>query len=148
MGVEPTCPDWKSGTFAARPRAHVLFSAAEGERFELSRRIARPLSRRLPSPIGLSFRSQEAAEAGIEPASKRLTVALPCQHRTLRNVDFKGVWLEFTCQFNISPHLEAQSVQRESNPHFSHGKAVGYRYIMDACVVNQLSKSMRAPGGG
>ena len=30
---------------------------AEGEGVELSRLIARPLSRRLPSPIGLTFRS-------------------------------------------------------------------------------------------
>ena len=27
-----------------------------------------------------------------------------------------------------------ESVQWESNPHFRHGKAVGYRYIMDACL--------------
>lgn len=48
VGIEPTSPAWKAGTFAARPRAH------------------------------------KAAEAGIEPASRRLTVAFPYQHRTHR----------------------------------------------------------------
>ena len=52
MGVEPTLPDWKSGTFAARPKAHK----AEGEGVEPPRLIARPLSGRLPSPVGLTFR--------------------------------------------------------------------------------------------
>ncbi len=51
MGVEPTSPAWKAGTFAARPRAHK----AEGEGVEPPRLIARPLSGRLPSPIGLTF---------------------------------------------------------------------------------------------
>ena len=70
----------------ARPTRHPAKSRAAGC-------PARPLSKRLPSraPIGtdlglvglaLPFK---AAEAGIEPASKRLTVALPYQHRTHRN---------------------------------------------------------------
>ena len=53
MGVEPISPAWRAGAFAARPRARLQ---AEGEGVEPSRLIARPLSRRLPSPIGLSFR--------------------------------------------------------------------------------------------
>ena len=41
-----------------------------------------------------------------------------------------------------------KSVQRESNPHFRHGKAIGYRYIMDAEVsgsetARHLRGSMR-----
>ena len=32
------------------------------------------------------------------------------------------------------------SVQRESNPHFRHGKAAGYRYIMDAWLEAEFSK--------
>ena len=79
VGVEPTSPAWKAGIFAARPRAH----AAEGEEVEPSRLIARLFSKQLPSPIGLPFR--KAAEAGIEPASRRSTVAFPYQHRTHRN---------------------------------------------------------------
>ena len=43
---------------------------------------ARPGSSGVPSPVGLPFR--KAAVAGIEPASGRLTVAFPYQHRTHR----------------------------------------------------------------
>ena len=53
-------------------------------------REARPGSSGVPSPVGLTFR--KAAEAGIEPASKRLTVALPCQHRTHRTI--QSGWLD------------------------------------------------------
>lgn len=36
-----------------------------------------------------------------------------------------------------------ESVQRESNPHFRHGKAVGYRYIMDAFdLVSDCQRSV------
>ncbi len=52
VGVEPTSPAWKAGASAARPKAHK----AEGEGVEPPRLIARPLSGRLPSPIGLTFR--------------------------------------------------------------------------------------------
>ncbi len=62
-GVEPASPAWKAGALAGRPRAHK----AEGEGVEPSRLIARPLSGRLPSPVGLPFR--KAAVAGIEPAT-------------------------------------------------------------------------------
>jgi hypothetical protein len=45
----------------------------------------------------------------------------------------------------ITDHLTFQSTQRELNPHFLHGKQVGFRYIMGACAVRlrmvQLSKS-------
>jgi hypothetical protein len=52
-GVEPACPAWEAGASAARPRARE----AEGEGVEPPRLIARPFSRRVPSPIGLPFRS-------------------------------------------------------------------------------------------
>ena len=57
---------------------------AEREGVEPSRPIqkARPGSSGVPSPVGLPFR--KAAEAGIEPASRRLTVSFPYQHRTHR----------------------------------------------------------------
>ena len=42
----------EAGASAGRPRAHK----AEGGGVEPSRLIARPLSRRLPSPVGLTFR--------------------------------------------------------------------------------------------
>ena len=54
---------------------------------EIKKRPARPLSRRLPSPVGLPFRwtLKKAAAAGIEPASGRLTAAYPYQHGSRRN---------------------------------------------------------------
>ncbi len=48
---------------------------------------ARSASNGVPSPIGLPFHIKAPA-AGIEPASGRLTVAFPYQHRTHRN-DFR-----------------------------------------------------------
>jgi hypothetical protein len=36
--------------------------------------------------------------------------------------------------------LRIQSAQRESNPHFRHGKATGCRYIMGAIWCAELSK--------
>ena len=41
--------------------------------------------------------------------------------------------------FQATLHTEAKSTQRELNPHFRHGKAVGYRYIMGALVLVELS---------
>ena len=38
-------------------------------------------------------------------------------------------------------HPEVKSTQRESNPHFRHGKAVRCRYIMGACGKIELSKN-------
>ena len=43
------------------------------------------------------------------------------------------------------PHVLIKSAQRESNPHFRHGKAIGYRYIMGAFVGFELSKIKGAP---
>ncbi len=39
-------------------------------------------------------RTLEASAAGIEPASKRLTVALPCQHRTHRIISVRTAGFE------------------------------------------------------
>ncbi len=41
----------------------------------------------------------------------------------------------------LSHTLISESAQRESNPHFRHGKAAGYRYIMGAKIRSKLSKS-------
>ena len=83
-GVEPASPGWKPGTFAARPRAHVVKRKERESNPQGCQ--ARSLSGRLPSPVGLPFR--KAAEAGIEPASRRLTAAFPYQHRTHRIMSF------------------------------------------------------------
>ena len=48
--------------------------------------------------------------------------------------------------FQTTPRTETKSAQRELNPHFRHGKAAGYRYIMGAESLVELSKN-RVPGG-
>jgi hypothetical protein len=75
-GVEPACPVWKTGASDRSARDALKCPRAEGEGVEPSRLIARPFSRRLPSPIGLPFlilRDREAPGAGIEPARSSLT---------------------------------------------------------------------------
>ena len=52
---------------------------------------------------------------------------------------------EPVCVFNCSlPTIHCQlseSAQWESNPHVRHGKAIGYRYIMGAVIINQSQTS-------
>ena len=61
-GIEPASPGWKPGAFAARPRAH---SCQRKERESNSQGlVARPLSRRLPSPVGLPFRFSQKSCGG------------------------------------------------------------------------------------
>ena len=117
---------------------------AEGEGVEPSRLIARQFSKLLPSPIGLPF--HQAAVTGIEPVSGRLTAACSYQHVLHRNaVGVVRFELTISCsqgrripRLSHTPHL---SIQRELNPHFRHGKPVGFRYIMDANVFIELSKN-------
>lgn len=66
------------GTQGGRP---PLRGGARG--VEPPRLIARPFSKRLPSPIGLTF--LKAAATGIEPVSRRLTAAGSYQHELHRN---------------------------------------------------------------
>jgi hypothetical protein len=86
-------------------------------------------SRKQVNMVRLPFRhragrKREALE-GVEPSS-------PCGHPvTSRNV----------CMLLPLGHGR-QSAQWESNPHFRHGKAAGYRYIMGAS-----QSPSRAPGG-
>lgn len=40
-----------------------------------------------------------------------------------------------------TPHNLMESVQRELNPHFLHGKQVGYRYIMDALSLHFANRA-------
>ncbi len=57
-GIEPAHPAWKAGAFADRPMAHVSLQRKERESNSQGSVSARPLSRRLPSPIGLPFHRQ------------------------------------------------------------------------------------------
>ena len=60
-GVEPACPGWKPGTSAARSMTRVLPFCSIRQRKERESNpqgdiaVARPFSKRLPSPIGLPF---------------------------------------------------------------------------------------------
>lgn len=50
------------------------------------------------------------------------------------------------CIINLkpnSPSVRIQSVQRESNPHFRPGKAAGYRYIMDAIILQEYLRPQK-----
>ena len=155
--VELASPGWKPGTFAARPRARCR---QRKERESNSQgREARPGSSGVPSPIGLPFRNQTAAEAGIEPATKRLTAALPYQHGThrIKSVRMAGVEPAISCsptnlrsvpdaECQAFPHPEIKSAQRESNPHIRHGKAVGSPLHHGRLLRFKLSKIIRAPG--
>ena len=76
-GIEPASPGWKPGTFAARPRAHVV--KRKGRESNPQGREARPRSSGVPSPVGLPFRFLKAPVGGIEPpiiglTGRRLTV--------------------------------------------------------------------------
>ena len=42
--------------------------------------------------------------------------------------------------YQTFPHPETESAQRELNPRFRHGKTVGFRYFMGACLNAELSK--------
>ena len=97
---------------------------------------------------------RQAPGAGIEPASSRLTAGRTYQHELHRNrrVSSRGgrirtgaLLLPKQADCQAFPHPESSrsptSAQRESNPHFRHGKAVGYRYIMGTIAVPELSKS-------
>ena len=109
-------------------------------------REARPGSSGVPSPVGLTFR--KAAEAGIEPASGRVTTACPYQHEHHRINSVRTVGFEPTISCSQGtrdarlPHiLNLKSAQWESNPHIRHGKAVGCRYIMGACWLPNCQRS-------
>ena len=144
-GIEPASPGWKPGAFAARPRAH---RCQRKERESNPQGFdARPLSKRLPSPIGLPFRTLSCGGRNrtcVVAVNSRPPVPAraPPHHQS--------GWLDSNqrsrapdarapeCQ--AFPHPETKSAQRESNPHIRHGKAVGCRYIMGACCVCQFVK--------
>lgn len=72
---------------------------------------------------GCFFSNAKAAVTGIEPVTRRLTAACPYQH---------GPHCKMVLSFVVARLSNSKSVQWELNPHIRHGKAVGYRYIMDA----------------
>jgi hypothetical protein len=85
-GFEPRSPGWKPGVVPLDQSRRIISptveSSAEGEGVEPSRLIARPISSRVPSPIGLPFRSSSrnqtltaarAPAGGLEPPIVALT---------------------------------------------------------------------------
>ena len=55
--------------------------------------------------------------------------AISCSRST------RNTWLSYV--------LSIESAQRESNPHFRHGKAAGYRYIMGAQGVPNCQRTIQ-----
>ena len=143
MGVEPTSPAWKAGTFADRPRARK----AEGERVELSRLIARPLSGRLPSPVGLTFHNpscggrNRTCAVTLNRRPPVPTQAPPQSKSGRRELNPRSRAPEARGIPGFPTSCSSQSAQRELNPHFRHGKAAGCRYIMGALKCAGLSKN-------
>ncbi len=127
---------------------------AEGEGVEPSRLIARPLSRRLPSPIGLPFRIASCGGRNrtcVVALNRRLPV--PTQAPPQSTVRTAGFEPAISCSRStrntrLSYVLIIKSAQRESNPHFRHGKAAGCRYIMGASEsLVELSKNQEHRAG-
>ena len=97
MPGEPACPAWKAGTFAARPRARVSFIKAEAVGLEpTSEFYSPPVFKTGSSASRITPVENKAAVAGIEPASGRLTVAFPYQHRTHCKISISVVGFEPT----------------------------------------------------
>ena len=135
---------------------------AEGEGVEPPRLIARPLSGRLPSPVGLTFRfprlrwldsNQRWGKRHVGLTGRSL---LPTRVHRIIAVRTAGVEPAISCarstrNTRLSYVLLVKSTQRESNPHFRHGKAAGCRYIMGAWLEAELSKNQEHrdhPAGG
>ena len=130
---------------------------AEGERVELSRLIARPLSGRLPSPLGLTFHN-EAPVAGLEPAvgqtPRRLNRPIPATNsgtpdHKVRTAGFEPALscARSTRNTRLSYVLPIKSAQRELNPRFRLGKAAGCHYIMGAICLGWIVKDQEHRAG-
>jgi hypothetical protein len=94
---------------------------------------------------------QKVAGAGVEPASQRSErcvlpldnpAEVPRRGIEPRPTGSKPAMPSITLAGQkIGGQLESASAQWESNPHFRHGKAAGYRYIMGAKLHhNQIVK--------
>jgi hypothetical protein len=89
------------------------------------------LGRLAPEPIG---QGREAAVAGVEPANHLLNREPPYRLATPQEtVGRQG-------SHGRGSQSDQQSAQRESNPHFRHGKATGCRYIMGAKLTCRIVK--------
>ena len=148
-------PAWKAGAFAARPRAR---SGRRGSRTLKAHRSTVFETAAIAHWLALPY-SQKAAVAGIEPAKGRLTGACLYQHRPHRKMSrhswirTNGLLLPKQADCQAIPYADYKSAQRESNPHFRHGKAAGCRYIMGArrtqpdCQTSSGTRGIRTLSG-
>jgi len=151
-GVEPACPAWEAGASTARPRAREGTSRGgrRGSRTPKAHRSAVFETAAITHWLALP---RSAPAAGIEPASSRLTAGRPYQHGPRRNrpVGAAGFEPALSCPRSrriarLSHAPSRPSAQRESNPHFRHGKAAGYRYIMGTLHRHRIVKESESTG--
>jgi hypothetical protein len=145
-GVEPASPAWEAGA-SPLGQGHDR-KPAEGKGVEPSRLIARPFSRRVPSPIGLPFRSQSTGGRNRTCGLLLNREAQGPAHATpvILAVGAAGFepalsWSRTRRIARLSHTPSRSSAQRESNPHFRHGRAAGCRYIMGTIADAELSKT-------
>ena len=101
-----------------------------------------------------TFNLHRAAVAGIEPATRRLTVAFPYQHRPHRitSVSVAGFEPTVSCArgtriSNLSHTLKSKSAQSDLNRPNCPGRAARYRYIMGAKSSGQIVKDPGTSSG-
>ena len=73
----------------------------------------------------------KAGAEGLEPSHLRLNRPAPYHLATPQKI-VKAYDVVIRLHLSLSRQERPKSVQWELNPHFRHGKAAGYRYIMDA----------------
>jgi hypothetical protein len=86
----------------------------------------------VPSPIGLPFR-RIAGERALSEGFGTLLGLICCSQR-------------FCSRARLLAVLRPKSAQRELNPHFRLGKAIGFRYIMGTVPRRQIVKECESTG--
>ena len=157
VGVEPTSPAWKTGTSAARSRAHLHSATASVRRKEGESnpqgssldRIRSGCRRQSACPPTFSTGGRNRTYAGPGPQTVNSrpqlpTVAPPVTKLARSDSNRRSPAPEAGGLPRLSHTPNIQSTQRELNPHFRHGKAVGDRYIMGAWL-HQIVKEQPHP---
>ena len=128
------------------PRCKTNFSTPSGNR---TRSAGFKGPRRVYAPERIELKEQAAA-AGIEPATKRLTVALPYQHRTHRNVKWRETdsnhrppgyerpYLSHS-ELPTAPSRKAPSGSRSHTSAMARQQATATSWAQN-CITTKLSK--------
>ena len=124
--------------------------SAEGERVELSRLIARPLSKRLPSPIGLPFRSSSCGGRNRtcdEAINSRPPVPAQDPPHQVRTTGFEPAFSCFrnTRDARTSPRPEVERLAG-LEPAIPAWQASTLPLRHRRLLAIKLSKIIRAPG--